>query len=289
MSPLIQAFFHEPTSTFSYVVWDEVTRTAAVIDAVLDYDHASGRTSTHSAAGIAEFVRRNDLGVRWILETHAHADHLSAAAYLRGELGGMVAIGEGITQVQETFKRLFNLGDLDTDGSQFDKLFEDDETFWIGRTGARVLATPGHTSDSVSYLIGDTVFVGDTLFAPDYGTARVDFPGGDARTLYRSIRRLFELPDATRVLLCHDYAPTGREPEHEHALLEQRTANVHVRDGIGEDDFVRMREARDATLTLPKLTIPAVQVNIRAGRLPPPEDNGVVYLKVPVDVLGRAP
>lgn len=287
MNPMIKEFFHEPTGTFSYVVHDTATRKAAIIDSVLDYDHKSGRTRTRSADAIIAFVEANGLSVEWILETHAHADHLTAAPYLKRRLGGRLAIGEGIRKVQTTFKKVFNLKDLNTDGVQFDHLFDDSESFAIGDLEGRVLATPGHTSDSVSYLIGDAVFVGDTLFAPDFGSARTDFPGGDARDLYRSIHRLYELPEDTRVFLCHDYAPGGRHPEHVHSLDKQRAENVHVHEGVTEDEFIAMREARDAKLEMPNLIIPSVQVNIRAGEMPPPEDNGVVYLKVPIDTLGH--
>ena len=286
MRPQVTEFFHAPTSTFSYVVQDPQTNRAAIIDSVLDYDNKSGRTSTESADSIVELATTRDLAVDWILETHAHADHLTAAPYLQSRLGGKIAIGIGIRQVQSTFADIFNLKDLNTNGVQFDHLFEDFETFAIGTLSGRVIPTPGHTSDSVSYLIGDAVFVGDTLFAPDYGTARADFPGGDARTLYRSIHRLFDLPDDTRVFLCHDYAPNDRAPQHTYRLDEQRAANVHAHLGVSEDAFVAMRQARDATLEMPNLLIPSVQVNIRAGRLPPAEDNGVAYLKVPLNVLG---
>ncbi len=288
MKPEIKEFFHAPTSTFSYVVFESQTRTAAIIDSVLDYDNKSGRTGTVSADGIAAFVEANQLSVAWILETHAHADHLTAAPYLQRKLGGKIAIGQGIRHVQATFKSIFNLKDLDTNGVQFDHLFDDGELFRIGALQGRVLATPGHTSDSVSYVIGDAVFVGDTLFAPDYGTARCDFPGGDAKTLYRSIRRLFGLADEMRMFLCHDYPPGDRPPEHVHSLREQRSNNVHVNDRVGEAEFVKMRTTRDAMLPMPNLIIPAVQVNIRAGQMPPAEDNGVVYLKVPIDLLGPA-
>jgi glyoxylase-like metal-dependent hydrolase (beta-lactamase superfamily II) len=289
MRPQVQQFFDELTNTFSYVLCDAETRKAAISDSVLDYDHKAGTTSTESPDKIVDFVNANRLSIDWILETHAHADHLTAAPYLQQMLGGKVAIGEGIRRVQTTFKEIFNLKDLNTTGIQFDHLFRHEETFRIGTLEGRVLSTPGHTSDSVTYVIGDAAFVGDTLFAPDYGTARTDFPGGDAGELYRSIRRLFELPEDTRVFLCHDYPPNGRAPQHVHALREQRTENVHVRDGIVEAAFVTMREARDATLPMPNLIIPSVQVNIRAGHMPPAEDNGTVYLKVPINVLGAKP
>lgn len=287
MIPVVKEFFHEPTSTFSYVVHDQATSSAAIIDPVLDYDPKAGRTSTQSAQAVVEHVRANALSVDWILETHAHADHLTAAPWLKQQVGGRIAIGQGIRKVQATFKKVFNIKDLNTNGVQFDHLFADGDRFSIGTLEARVLDTPGHTSDSVSYFVGDAVFVGDTLFAPDFGTARTDFPGGDARLLFRSIQRLFELPADTRVFLCHDYAPGDRPPEHVHRVEKQRAENVHVHAGVAESEFVAMREARDAKLEMPNLIIPAVQVNIRAGEMPPPEDNGVVYLKVPVNVLGR--
>ncbi len=286
-NPVVQRFFHESTNTFSYVVWDADGSGAAVIDPVLDYDHRSGRTDTQFADQIATYVREHDLEVHWILETHAHADHLTSAPYLKEQLGGKIAIGEGIRAVQRTFKSIFNLKDLNANGTQFDHLFVDGETFDIGSLTGQVLHTPGHTNDSVSYVIGNAAFVGDTLFAPDSGTARADFPGGDARALYRSIHRIYDLPEETRIFLCHDYPPGGRAAEHVHSVYEQRKNNIQVREEVSEDDFVRMREQRDSTLAMPKLIIPAVQVNIRAGELPPAEDNGVTYLKVPVNQFGR--
>lgn len=286
-NPVVQRFFHEATNTFSYVVRDPDGSSAAVIDPVLDYDQRSGRTDTGFAEQIVAYVQHHGLEVDWILETHAHADHLTSAPYLKQQLGGKIAIGEGIRAVQQTFKSIFNLKDLNVNGTQFDHLFVDDETFDIGGLTGQVLHTPGHTSDSVSYVIGNAVFVGDTLFAPDYGTARTDFPGGDARTLYRSIHRIYDLPGDTRIFLCHDYLPGGRTAEHVHSLLEQRKNNIQVREEVSEDDFVRMREQRDSTLAVPDLIIPAVQVNIRAGELPPAEDNGVVYLKIPVNQFGQ--
>lgn len=282
----IQEFFHEPSSTWSYVVADEATGQAAIIDPVRDFDYKSGRSGTQSASAIAEYVRAAGLTVAWILETHAHADHISAAPYLRAELGGKLAIGEGIREVQKTFREIFHLGDdFPVDGRQFDHLFRDGERFPIGSLEAEVIATPGHTNDSVSYRIGDAVFVGDTLFMPDGGTARCDFPGGDARKLYDSIHRLYALPPGTRLFMCHDYAPGGREVRHETTVAEQRAANIHVRDGVSADEFVEMRTSRDATLEMPTLIIPSVQVNIRAGAFPDPESNGVRYLKLPVDAL----
>lgn len=285
--PDIEPFFDPATHTVSYVVSDPRTRACAIIDSVLDYDPKTGRTATRSADRIAEHVRRKGLDTRWILETHAHADHLSGAQYLQRTLGGRVAIGERISDVQRTFGRIFNLGAaFRSDGSQFDHLFRDGDTFNVGEMLARVVHTPGHTPACVTYVIGDAAFVGDTLFMPDYGTARTDFPGGDARTLFRSIQRILALPPGTRLFTAHDYAAPAR-PQFawESTVEEQRRANVHVRLGTGEDEFVRMRTARDATLEAPALLLPSVQVNIRAGQLPPPEDNGVRYLKIPIDAL----
>lgn len=288
-SPKLQIvpFFDPATSTYSYVVADTDSRQCALIDAVLDYDPASGRTSHASAGRMVAHVREQGLSVQWILETHVHADHLSAGHYLREQLGGQLAIGEQVRTVQDTFATLFNAEPgFARDGSQFDHLFRDGEAFRIGDIPAQALHTPGHTPACMSYLIGDAVFVGDTLFMPDYGTARCDFPGGDARTLYRSIQKLFALPDATRVFLCHDYLAPGREQhQHETTIGAERRGNVHVHEGIDEDSFVAMRQARDAELDLPTLILPSVQVNMRAGQLPPPEDNGSRYLKIPLDVL----
>ncbi|MGD8710353.1 MAG: MBL fold metallo-hydrolase [Ectothiorhodospiraceae bacterium] len=282
--PEVQHFLHEPTSTFSYVVWDPETRRAAVIDSVLNFDESAGRLSTESADAIIEFVRERDLTVDWVLETHAHADHLAAGSHIKRELGGRTAIGEGIRAVQQHFKTVFNLerGYL-TDGSPFDHLFADGETFHVGNIPARVIPTAGHTPDSVSYLIGDAVFVGDSLFMPDGGTARCDFPGGSAATLYESITRLYELPDDTRLFVLHDYRPNGREYRWETTVGAQRRENIHVRDGVSSEEFVKVREERDATLDLPGLIIPSVQVNIRGGEAPPPEDNGTRYIKIPVN------
>ncbi len=285
-SPIVQSFFHEPTSTFSYVVRDPESGRGAVIDPVLDYDAASGRRSTDSAEEIVSFVRGRGIEIDWVLETHAHADHLSAAPFVKSQLGGRIGIGEGIRSVQDRFKRIYNLGgELETDGRQFDHLFADDETFLVGGIEARAIPTPGHTSDSLTYLVGDAGFVGDSLFMPDSGTARCDFPGGDARTLWRSTRRLFELPDETRLFMCHDYAPGGREVRNETTVGEQKRDNIHVGEGRTEEDFVRLRTERDATLGMPTLILPSVQVNIRAGEAPPPEGNGVSYLKIPLDQL----
>lgn len=282
----VHAVHHEETGTFSYVVHDPACREAAIIDPVLDFDSAAARTATTTADALIEHVRALDLKVIWILETHAHADHLSAAPYLQEQLGGRIGIGRGITAVQNTFRDVLNLGDeLQPDGSQFDHLFEDDERFTIGKLTARVIATPGHTSDSVTYLIGDAAFVGDSLFMPDAGTARCDFPGGDAQILWASTRRLFDLPEQTRMFMCHDYGPNGREIRWETSVGEQKKSNIHVGEGKTLDEFVVLRKARDATLGMPKLILPAIQVNIRAGRFPQAEDDGTVFLKLPVNTL----
>jgi glyoxylase-like metal-dependent hydrolase (beta-lactamase superfamily II) len=286
MKPRVHPFFHTESSTWSYIVAEPEGRAAAVIDPVLDFDPKSGRVSTTAAERLLAFVREQALDVHWILETHAHADHLSAAHWLKAQWPkATLAIGEGIRTVQETFRPIFNLdAEFPTDGSQFDHLFKDGERFEIGSLMARVMAVPGHTSDSNAYLIGDALFTGDSLFMPDGGTARCDFPGGDAHTLFRSIQRLFDqLPDDTRVFVCHDYGPGGRDVACETSVGAQRRENIHVREGTDEAQFVAMREARDATLAMPTLLLPAVQVNIRAGNLPPPESNGVRYLKLPLD------
>ena len=284
--PAVKGFFDPATCTISYVVSDPASGRAAIVDSVLDYDHKAGRTSTKSADALIAHVQQEGLTVDWHLETHAHADHLSAAPYLKAELGGLIAIGEAITVVQQTFGKIFNAEPtFATDGSQFDRLFEDGETFHIGRLEVRVMHTPGHTPACVTYVAGDAAFVGDTLFMPDYGTARCDFPGGDSHGLYRSIRRLLSLPAETRLYMCHDYQPGGRPPAWQSTVAEERAWNVHVRDGIGEDEFVAMRTARDRTLDMPALILPAVQVNMRAGRFPPPEENGVSYLKIPLNQL----
>jgi glyoxylase-like metal-dependent hydrolase (beta-lactamase superfamily II) len=280
-NPAVKAFLHEQSSTWTYVVHDG--RSAAIVDPALDYDNRSGHTSTASAEAVAAFVREAGLGVEWILETHAHADHLSAAPFLQRELGGRIAIGQGIRKVQSTFKDLLNLEPaFATDGTQFDHLFRDGETFRIGTLEGRVIPTPGHTNDSVTYLVGDAAFVGDSLFMPDGGTARCDFPGGDAHVLYESIQRLYALPPETRVFVCHDYGPGGRERQHETTIAAQRGGNIHVREGVSEAEFVELRTRRDATLAVPDLLYPSVQVNVRAGELPPPESNGRRYLKIPV-------
>lgn len=290
MDPHVRSFFDPATSTFTYVVYDHDGGHAAVIDPVLDYEPASARTATTSADQVLEFVRDRRLTVAWILETHAHADHLTAAAHLKQATGAQVAIGRGITAVQQRFKGLFALEpDFPTDGSQFDRLFADGDTFLIGQLQARVLATPGHTDDSLTYVVGDAAFVGDTVFAPETGTARADFPGGDARSLYRSIRRLFDLPEGTRVFLCHDYPPAGRQAQAETSLAEQRERNVHVGGDASEDAFVELRTERDASLAAPKLILPALQVNIRAGQLPPPDANGIRYLRLPLNQIGGGP
>jgi glyoxylase-like metal-dependent hydrolase (beta-lactamase superfamily II) len=285
--PDVEAFFDEPTNTVSYVVTDPATRACAVIDSVLDYDAASGRTSKASADAIIAFVKDRGLSCQWLIETHVHADHLSAAPYIQKAIGGKLAIGANIRTVQDTFGKIFNAGtEFERDGSQFDRLFEDGDEFALGSIAAQVMHTPGHTPACMTYLIGDAAFVGDTLFMPDYGTARCDFPGGSARTLYRSIRRILALPPQTRLFLCHDYKAPGRDHYARETTVEaERTGNVHVREGVSEDEFVSMREARDRTLGMPKLIIPSIQVNMRAGQMPPAEDNGTVYLKVPVDVL----
>ncbi len=285
IEPSIKSFFDAVTFTATHVVSCPATGEAAVIDSVLDFDPKSGRTSSECADQVLQYLRDNGLTVRWHLETHAHADHFSAAAYLKERVGGRIAIGVHIREVQGVFQRIFNARDMCTDGSQFDHLFEDGERFRIGELEARVLHTPGHTPACVSYVIGSDAFVGDTLFMPDYGSARCDFPGGDARMLFRSIRKVLSLPADTRLHLCHDYLPGGRAAEWETTVAEQRAANVHVHDGIGEDEFVAMRTARDKTLAMPTLLLPSVQVNARAGHFPPPEDNGTSYLKIPLNAL----
>ncbi len=283
----VKAFFDEPTFTASYVVHDPATHKAAIIDSVCDFDQPSGRTSFRSADTIVEYVKETGLTVEWILETHAHADHLSAAPYLKEKLGGKIAIGSKITTVQSVFAKIFNEGDdFPCDGSQFDNLFEDGDSFTIGSIRAVALNVPGHTPADMAYIIGDSAFVGDTMFMPDYGSARADFPGGDARTLFRSIRRLMQLPAETRVFLCHDYkAPQRDEFVWETTIGAQRTGNVHVHEGITEDGFVDMRTKRDATLGMPRLILPSIQINIRAGQLPEPDSNGTRYLKLPLNRL----
>ena len=283
----IAAFFDESTYTVSYLVADPQTRLCAVIDPVLDYDPASGRTATAGADRIVAHVTDRRLEVAWIAETHVHADHLTAAPYLADRLGGKTVIGAGVGQVQQVFGTLFNAGpDFDADGSQFDRLVDDEEIIALGSLEMRAMSTPGHTPACMTYVVGDAAFVGDTLFMPDYGTARTDFPGGDAATLYRSIRRILALPAATRLFTCHDYTAPGRDEfRWESTVGEQRAANVHIHDGVSEEDFVRFRTARDAELAMPALILPSVQVNMRAGRFPPPESNGQRYLKIPLDAL----
>ncbi len=286
MTAQLKALFDEQTATFTYIVYDEDGGSAAVIDAVLNYDQRSGRTRTTSDETVIEFLRTHRLTLEWILESHAHADHLSGAAHLKQTLGGKLGVGAQIRIVQRTFKELLHLEPtLAVDGSQFDRLFDDGDTFTIGKLHGTALAVPGHTPACMAYLIEDMLFVGDTLFMPDVGTARCDFPGGDPRVLYASIRRLLALPMTTRIMVCHDYPPAGREPQHETSVGAQRAHNIHVHDGISEETFVNMRRARDATLDLPVLIIPAIQVNIRAGALPPPEADGSRSLKIPLNVL----
>lgn len=281
----VQEFFHADTYTYSYVVSDSATKKAAIIDSVLDYDHAAGRTSTAIADQIISYIREQELEVEWLLETHIHADHLSAAPYLKAHVGGSTAIGEYITSVQNVFGDIFNAeSSFLRDGSQFDHIFKHGDSFKIGELSAQVIHTPGHTPACLSYVIESAVFVGDTLFMPDYGTARCDFPGGDAQTLYRSIQRLFELPDDTVVYLCHDYKAEGRDYfQCKTTIKEQRDNNIHVGAGISEEAFVKMRTERDATLSMPKLILPSVQLNMRAGEFPPAEDNGTTYFKIPIN------
>ena len=286
MPAKIQAFFDEATFTVTYLVSDPVTRSAAIVDPVLDYDPKSGRTATRAADAVLAAAKNEDLSIRWILETHAHADHLSAGAHLRAKTGAKIVIGEHITAVQTTFKSIFNQEDQSTDGSNFDRLVKDGERLPLGGLEIEVLFTPGHTPACVSYKVGDAVFVGDTLFMPDYGTARADFPGGNARELYRSIKRILALPPETRLFLCHDYKAPGRDTYvWETTVAEQRAKNIHIHDGITEDAFAAMRTARDKTLSMPVLILPSIQVNIRAGAFPPPEPNGTSYLKIPLNLL----
>ena len=287
MNPNVQAFFDEATFTVSYVVSEPEGNRCAIIDSVLDYDPKAGRTSTGSADAIIAHVHERNLTVDWILETHAHADHLTAAPYLQEKLGGKIAIGAHIADVQGIFGKVFNAGPgFATDGSKFDHLFADGDSFRIGKLEGRVMHTPGHTPACLTYVVGDAAFVGDTLFMPDFGTARADFPGGDAATLYRSIRKVLSLPPATRLFMCHDYKAPGRDVfAWETTVAREKAENVHVHDGVSEAEFVAMRTKRDATLDMPVLILPAVQVNMRAGHLPPPEDNGTTYLKIPVNAL----
>ncbi len=283
----VKSFFDEPTNTATYVIHDPATMKGAVIDSVLDFDAAAGRTSTHSADAVIAYIHQTGIVLEWLLETHAHADHLSAAPYIQEKCGGLLAIGHEIITVQNVFGKIFNIGtEFARDGTEFDRLFNDGDGFSVGNIPAIALHVPGHTPADMAYVIGDMVFTGDTLFMPDYGTARADFPGGDARQLYRSIRRLLSLPDSTRLFLCHDYKAPGRgDYVWETTVEAERRENVHVHDGITEDAFVAMRTARDATLGMPKLILPSVQVNIRAGHLPPPDANGTRYLKLPLNLL----
>ena len=286
MNPDIRTFFDEATFTATHVVWDPETKRAAIIDSVHDYDPKSGRTDTASADDVIDFVQQEGLGVDWILETHVHADHLTAAPYLQEKLGGRIGIGAKVAVVQGVFKSVFNAEDaFATDGRQFDRLFEDGEQFQIGNLTVDVMHTPGHTPACVTYVVGDAAFVGDTLFMPDFGTARCDFPGGDARQLYQSIKRILALPPETRLFLCHDYGPGGRAYEWVTSVAAQREKNIHVNDSVDEDGFVAMRTERDKQLSMPVLILPSVQVNMRAGVMPPPEANGISYLKLPVDAL----
>lgn len=284
--PIVKTFFDDATFTATHVVTDPATRHSAIIDSVKDYDPKSGRTDTKSADAVIDYVKSEGLVVDWNLETHVHADHLSAAPYLKDKLGGKIAIGSKIDVVQGVFKSVFNAEpDFATDGRQFDRLFADGETFKIGEMEATVMHTPGHTPACATYVIGDVAFVGDTLFMPDFGTARCDFPGGDARQLFKSIRKILALPPETRLFMCHDYGPGGREYRWETTVAAERAENIHVKDGTSEDDFVKMRTERDKQLSMPVLILPSVQVNMRAGELPPPEDNGTRYLKIPLDAL----
>ncbi len=286
LNPIVHGIFDPATWTVTYVVYEKEGSACAIIDSVLDYDPKSGRTSTESADKAIAFVREKNLQVQWILETHAHADHLTAAPYLKAQLGGQTAIGDHITAVQRVFKGIFNLeASFKEDGTQFDHLLQMDETFAIGNLSAQAIYVPGHTPACVAYQVGDAVFVGDTLFMPDVGSARCDFPGGSAKTLYASARKILSLPDSTRLFMCHDYPPNEREVRFETTVAEQRAHNIHLHDGIDEAEFVRMRTARDATLAMPVLILPAVQINIRAGAFPPKDDNGVSYLKIPLNAL----
>lgn len=282
----VTAFFDESTYSVSYIVSDPATRRAVVIDSLLDFDAASGRTSTTAADAMAASASAGDLSIDWILETHVHADHISAAPYLKQKLGGQTAIGEGVCAVQSVFKDVFNLSGLAADGSEFDHLFDDGEKFDVGDIAARVIATPGHTPACVTYVIGDAAFVGDTMFMPDFGTARTDFPGGSAAELYASIRRILSLPADTRLFMCHDYKAPGRDVyAWETTVAEQREENVHINENVTEEEFIAMREGRDRQLGMPKLLLPAIQVNMRGGRLPEPEDNGIRYLKIPLNAV----
>ncbi len=282
--PIIRAFFDEPTNTVTYLVADASSKRAAVIDPVLDYDHKSGKANTASADAVLQVAQDQGLAIDWVLETHVHADHLSGAPYIKLKTGAKVVISENIRKVQQIFRPIFNATDVSGDGSEFDLLVKDGEHLKIGNLDCEIMATPGHTPACISFRIGDAVFVGDTLFMPDYGTARADFPGGDARQLYRSIRKLLSLPPETRLFMCHDYLPAGGRSDYrwETTVAAERAGNLHVKDGVSEDQFVTMREARDRTLSAPTLLLPSIQVNMRAGKLPPPDANGVSYIRVPV-------
>lgn len=287
MTPRVKAFFDQATNTVTYVLEDPASKYCAIIDSVLDFDPASGRTSTVMADKVLDYINDSDLQVAWILETHIHADHMSAASYLKTRTGGKTGIGSHVTDAQAVFKNIFNLGDEFTaDGSQFDHLFENDELLDLGTMEIRVMHTPGHTSACLTFVMGDAAFIGDTLFMPDFGTARTDFPGGDAATLFKSIQKIFSLPADTRLFLCHDYKAAGRnEYVWETTIAEQRANNIHIHDGTDEKDFIEFRNGRDANLGMPKLILPSIQVNIRAGEMPPADDNGVVYLKLPIDAM----
>ena len=286
VKPEVKGFFDEATNTVSYVVKDPASKACAIIDSVMDIDYAAGRISYQSADEIIRYVQDQGLTVEWLIETHAHADHLSAAPYIQGKLGGKLGIGENIKIVQEVFGKIFNEGtEFQRDGSQFDRLFKDGDTYTIGGMTVFAMLTPGHTPACMTHVVGNAAFVGDTLFMPDGGTARADFPGGDAKVLFRSIKRVLDLPDAMRLFMCHDYAPGGREIKWETSVAEQKATNIHVREGVSEGEFVKMRTERDATLGLPKLIIPSIQVNIRGGQLPEPDDSGKRFLKVPVNEL----
>ncbi|MEZ5817456.1 MAG: MBL fold metallo-hydrolase [Hyphomicrobiaceae bacterium] len=287
VKPEVAGFYDPDTATISYVVKDPASKACAVIDSVMDLDYAAGRITFTSADQLIDYIRANDLSLEWLIETHAHADHLSAAPYIQGKLGGKIGIGAQIKVVQDVFGKVFNEGtEFRRDGSQFDRLFEDGDTYQIGTMKAFVIETPGHTPACMTHVIGDAAFVGDTLFMPDGGTARADFPGGDARVLFKSIRKVLEtLPAQTRLFMCHDYGPNGRDVKWETTVADERAHNIHVRDGMTEDEFVKMREARDKTLGMPRLILPSLQVNIRAGQLPPPDDSGKRFLKLPINAF----
>lgn len=284
MSIQVHAFYHHQSGTLSYLLQEMNSAEAAIIDPVMDFDYSAGHSHFEFADQLVHYVQQHQLQLRWILETHAHADHLSAAQYIKQQLGGQIAIGQGITKVQQTFSEIFNLqGQLNTDGSDFDQLFNDGDEFYLGEEKGVVMATPGHTNDSLSYLIDGNAFVGDSLFMPDAGTARCDFPGGSAATLYASVKRLYQLPDTTRIYIGHDYQPNDRELRYMATVAEHKVNNIHIQADTDEQQFVAVRQKRDATLAVPDLIIPSIQVNIRAGNFPPPEDNGQLYLKVPIN------